>query len=343
MEEASRLIAEELENLSRVKVLDEIWPKREAIGGLSRFALWRERAGDHRMADALLAIARAPNIGTFVVGGSAFVALFEEASPNPPSRIVLLVSRDVHWGPWTKMIVVTRWVAAALETPYTEEAGQCVVDTLLQIVSVGRLQPHIPVDIWAWLKKRPSLPPVCHGRSVGTRGHVVRGVRELGDVEILESYFLLVWSEWEAIYWDGLIEMVTSIREDFCGIGMERHREVLIERLDHILGQLDRGLGHLRQQNPSLGEGHISTARKQYEKLNEVLQGVDGEALEILTRMPSRLVDLFNLLMLVDVYRISLDVHLCIPSPMSVAMHSQRLLLAPPTPHFNRVWVPQSL
>ena len=80
--------------------------------------------------------------------------------------------------------------------------------------------------------------------------------------------------------------MCISIREDFGGIGMWRHREVLTERLDHVLGRLDLGLEHLRQQKPSLGEDHIQRARGQYGGLKEELLEVDKEALAILTRMP---------------------------------------------------------
>jgi len=112
-------------------------------------------------------------------------------------------------------------------------------------------------------------------------------VRELGDVEILESYFLLVWSEWN--YIRDLGEMIDSIRGDFGpGIGVGHHREVLIERLDHVLGQLDRGLEHLRKHNPNLEAHNISTAEKDYGRLRDVLLEVDREALEILTRTPFR-------------------------------------------------------
>ena len=65
------------------------------------------------------------------------------------------------------------------------------------------------------------------------------------------------------------------------------HREVLVKQLDHILGQLDRGLGHFQKHKPILKEGHIITAKAEYRKLKEVLLEVDREALETLTRMPS--------------------------------------------------------
>jgi hypothetical protein len=94
---------------------------------------------------------------------------------------------------------VTRWGAAALAVPYTEEVGQSVVDALLQIASVDLLRPYIPIELWAWLKKGPTLPPACQGRSFGTAPEVVRLICQLGDTETLKAYFLLVWSEWDRL------------------------------------------------------------------------------------------------------------------------------------------------
>ena len=90
--------------------------------------------------------------------------------------------------------------------------------------------------------------------------------------------------------------MCTSIREDLGGIGMGGHREVLIKRLDHVLGQLDSGLEHLRQQRPLLNENHIPQARKEYGDLREVLLAVNKEASEILTRMSFGSTNSFGLL-----------------------------------------------
>ena len=222
--------------------------------------------------------------------------LLDEGVPNFPNRVVTLMSPCAHWRPSSNTNAVTRWAEAALTIPYTEEVGQSVIDTLLQIASVDRLLPYIPADVWAWLKKQPSLPPICHGRLVGTADHVVRKVRGLGDVGILEAYFLLVWSEWDLVRLDGFREMCISIREDLGGIGMGRSREVLTKRLDHVLGELDRGLGHLKQQNPTFDEDHIPAAREGYGALRELLLKVDREALEILTRTLFRLFNLFDLL-----------------------------------------------
>jgi len=326
------MITWELENMARSEDLDHIKYKYKATDALFPYAVWRERGRDHRMVDALLGIARAPKIGTFMT--EPIDTLFNEASPDSPDRVVALMAPYVGWktSGFNKNIVAW-WAAAALAVPYTEEVGQSVVDATLQIASIVDLKPWIPVNIWARLKKRPSLPPICKGRSEGTTSDVVRRVRELGDVEILESYLFLVWSEWDVIHSEGLTEMCSLIREDFGGIGMGRHREVLVGRLDRVLEQLDRGLGHLEQHKSTLDEGHILTAKRQYGGLREVLTEVDGEALEILTRRPFGLINLFNSLTPADIYRIPLDAYLC--AFMSVVARPQHLFLVPRTPYFQ--------
>ena len=87
-----------------------------------------------------------------------------------------------------------------------------------------------------WHRIKPSIV------SKEAKGDVVRWAREFGDLGVLKSYFLLLWSEWFHIdSWSGgLTEMQISIQEDFGGIGMGCHREDLIKRLDHVLGQLNR-------------------------------------------------------------------------------------------------------
>ena len=168
------------------------------------------------------------------------------------------------------------WLLGKLDTPPLRpalplifskiiwEAGQDVVDLLLQIASVHSLLPHIPIEIWAWLKERPSLPPVCWGRESGTSRNIIRHIRGLGDIEILKSYFLVVWSEWNYLYVDRFEEMEISIREDFSGIGMKRHRKDLIVRLDYVLEQLKDTPGN---------EAQI----RRYGWLKKLLLKVDGE------------------------------------------------------------------
>ena len=234
------------------------------------------------MLDALLDTARLPGWLMWARVKPFLHMLFNEAS----HRAIVLMSPHVDWRSLgDHKDLVHRWAVAASTVPYTEVVGQSVVDTLLHIASIDSLRPHIPVSIWAWLEKPPSLPPVCLGRSSGTKGDVVRHVRSLGDIEILKSYFLLVWSEWGTIRQDGgLTEMQISIREDFSGIGMGSHREDLIKRLDYILEQLDRGLGYFEPHAPIIYEQDIRRVKEQYTELKEALLEVDGEAVDILTR-----------------------------------------------------------
>jgi len=274
----------------------KIQSKRKAVTAFFPYAVWRERDGESRMIDAFLGAARTSGSRMSLWRAiKPFVpTLFNAASP----RTIVLTSPHVPWHSdlHDKKNVVTRWAAAAaaLAVPYTAEIGQSVTDALLHIASVDALQPYIPISSWSWLNKRPSLPPICLGRPRGTKKCVVRRVRKLGDIEILKSYFLLVWSEWDSIGWsDGAAEMRDSIRKEFGGIGMGHHREDLVKRLDHILGELDRGLGYLKQHKLWIDEDDVRRAKEQYGKLKEVLLEVDRGAMEILTRTSSRMIILF--------------------------------------------------
>jgi hypothetical protein len=179
---------------------------------------------------------------------------------------------------------VARWAAAVLATPYSEEVGQSVADATLQIAYVDALRPHIPIEIWALLKRRPSLPPVSRGRFRGTSAAIVLHIQSLGDIEILTSYFFLVWSEWDPP--GSRAGVRASIKEGFCGIGMWCHRKALIGLLDHILGQLDRGLEYFQQHKPGISKYDIEWGRRRYETLKKTLFEVDEEEMKILSRTP---------------------------------------------------------
>ena len=223
--------------------------RRKAITALLPHAVWQERKGQPEMLNTILRAARASKAMWFMwcYVNQFPSTLFLEASP----RAIVLVSPHFDWRRLRgRGDLVQLWAATASAVPYTEEVAQGVVDTLLQIASVGELVRYIPAHVWSWLTKRPSLPPVCEGHYDGTHAHVVEVVRGLRDIEILKSYLLLVWSEWDTPA--GCDEMCTSIREDFSGIGMGHHRAELIRRLDHVLGQLDRGLEYLIQHGQNL-------------------------------------------------------------------------------------------
>ena len=204
--------------------------------------------------------------------------------PTSPSlnRATVLLSPCLPLHYWDEHIIA-RWAAAVLALPYSEKVGWSVVNTLLQLASTETLRWYIPTDIWAWLKKQPSLPPVCAGRDAGTRRDTVRHFRELGDLDTLRSYFLLVWSEWNSPGNSGFVEMQVSIVEDLGGIGMHRHRVELITRLDHILGELDRGSYYLSRFGPAVLEDGLQGRKERYEALKELLLEAERQAMEILT------------------------------------------------------------
>jgi len=83
-------------------------------------------------------------------------------------------------------------------------------------------------------------------------------------------------------------EMQVSIHEDFGGIEMGHHRMELIQRLDRVLGKLDRGLEYLKQYNPEFDEDHLLGMKSTYHKLRETLLGVDADAGQMQTRTRSR-------------------------------------------------------
>jgi hypothetical protein len=96
-----------------------------------------------------------------------------------------------------------------------------------------------------------------------------------------------------------------SVREDFSGIGMGCHRAELIQRLDYILGELDR---RSRRTNSDLEDDELwrnevgpssRVMRGRYREFRRVLQEVDQKATEILHRMPPSFI-FFSLLTPVD-------------------------------------------
>lgn len=227
---------------------NRIFSKRKAISTLLPYAIFLEQRGQQGMMNAFLRVARVsnsriPHFGKFLWHRVVLYIsrLFEKRSPTSLNRVITLISPYVPWErTLNNPVAAARWAAAALAIPYTEEVGQSVVDALLQIAYIDFLRPHIPLEIWRWLKKRPSLPLVCPGLQVGGYVRTLTHVRSLGDIDILKSYFLLVWTDQFRQLDMNISEMRRSIREDFGRAGLERHREDLIARLDHVLGQLNQ-------------------------------------------------------------------------------------------------------
>ena len=253
--------------------------KHKAIDTLFPHAIRLEQGGEQEMVDAILSAARASklifkwrHIETHVA------AIFDEQSPHSLDRVIALaspfVSRSNGFGTQS---ATARWATAVSKTPYSEEVGPSVVDMLLRVSDNGSLG-LIPTHIWAWLKNRPSLPPVCQGRSSGSQRTIVRHVRGLEDIEILKSYLLLIWSEWDCLDFRGFVEIQDSIRDEFGGREMRYHRNDLIRHLDYIQGQLDRGLEYFIQHTPNIREGDIRLRKEQYRQLKDILVEVEKKA-----------------------------------------------------------------
>ena len=219
-----------------------------------------------------------------------FATLLNEESHASLKQAAILASPYLPWLSWGTAgdkRLIQQWAAAARAVPSADEVDQSIADTLLQIASDHSLRPHIPIGTWSLLNRRPSLPPACHGRTAGTCREVVRTVRALGDAEILTSYLILVWSEWNWLISEEIRDaMSASTREDLSGIGMRLHREDLLHRLDQVLGQFDLGFTHLQQRNPTLKRYHVHIllAKKCYKEFKEVVSEVDREATHLLTR-----------------------------------------------------------
>ena len=204
-------------------------------------------------------------------------ALIGKSGTPSLNRAIILMPPCLYWDDeWADETTVTWWAAAALALPYTEEVGQNVVDVMLQIASHRSLKPHTPTDIWVWLKKRPSLPPWSLGPRRAIYSDVIDQIRGLGDIEILKSYFLVVWSEWVYLPDVHLARAQVSIREDFGGIEMRDHRKDLIERVHHNLGELDQGFAYLKLRWPNYPEHWIGWAKESYKRLERVLLEVDA-------------------------------------------------------------------
>ena len=316
LEEVSLLITNKLEAMVETADPGPIFSKRKTISALFPYVVRLERGGQQDMVRAFARIARIGKFEEIVWRRTRLDQIITLALPHEP------------WGaePHDE-IVVAKWALAASVTPYTEDVSLSVVDLLLHTAAVDSLRPLIPAGIWTWLKRRPSLPSRSLGWLGATNGDVVRRIRGLGDIEVLEGYLLLVWSERncvESLGQDhvggrsGLAEMQVSIREDFSGVGMGLHRENLIHRLDRVLEQL--GLGHLGNDRPDIDEDFIQTATEQYEELRRVLLEVDREVVNTLARKSHRFIH-FGLLTRTVMCRNSFGFHVRSAAPVSIKFH----------------------
>jgi hypothetical protein len=248
-------------------------------------------------------------------------------------QATVLAGPYIHWGQERSVDardLISKWVIGISVAPHTEEVAGSVVDTLFQIAANRDLRSSIPTDVWLWLNERPPLPPACRGLLLASDGDIVLTVRALNDTGVLTSYLITIWSEWNPLVQSGFSEMRMSVREDFNAVGMDHHRTELIQRLDYILGELDRRSGppDVNLKDDWLWRDKLRHCSKdmkaQYGELKRILQEVGQEATEILNRMPHNSTFL-GLLTLMDLHRIPLHLHVCPASTVPIISHLERL------------------
>jgi hypothetical protein len=201
--------------------------------------------------------------------------------------------------------MMQHWIAAASTLPYTDDVGESVVDTLLQMAFRDDLRSHIPVEAWNWLKKRPVLSPNCEGLKFGTSLEVFRAVREVGDLELIVSYLLVVWSKWSQSHPDGFTAVLEFIRSGLQGIEGAGYHGDLIQRLDDVLSQIK-----LESPAPPEAADNISW----YTEFRRALEEVNKEARRMLTCTSHGVLACFYLLTYLCAYRISIYSHECASS-----------------------------
>ena len=291
------LIAQKLKTLANARDWDTLYRKKKTINALLPYAIRQERDKEYAILDALLHTAQTiPDFQFSWRHIKPFLdKLFDGTGHVSSDRALILVSPYMCWQyPNFGEDRARIWVVAASVVPKEEEFAPSVVATVLEIVYHKRLPPHLFGDARPWLELRPLLPPLYSGRNVGRHQEMVRGVRDLGDIEILKYYLLLVWSEWDYSFSDGYPEMQVSIRRDFSGIEMKSHRADLLQRLDYILAELDRPLQHFQREVLFTNRRILRQNKDRYRELRETLLEVERAALEAPTRASSRLTTLFD-------------------------------------------------
>ena len=232
---------------------DLIQSRRKAISVLFPYAILLARQGQREMLDAFSRAAKVSNSRLFMWHHIKpfIVTLFDK--PNPPSLnyVLGIISPSIVLCNQPHNDSAVAWPAA---TPsYAEEADRSVVVEVLRVAFIN------------------------YGQHTSAERSAIRQVRAFGDTWVLGSYLLLLWSKGNVMsygYKAFTDEIQTSVREDFGGIRMWRHREGLIRGVDQMLDRLEQ-----------LGWG-----TKPYRELKGLLLEVDGGAEKILTRTPPWLI-----------------------------------------------------
>ena len=257
-----------------------IYDHSRAVCALTPYAIFMEKCGQEEIANAIMHVVRGSSDRYFMSSVQPHITTLL-GKPNSPFRnwLIAVVVQYVNWEDEEHgEDAVVAWAAAVSTAPDTGEVISGVVRTLMQITKIDSLRPHIPIEIWVWMKKLRSLPVTDWPPFVTTTPDAVRHIRGLGDFETIGLYFLVAFASYQSISTDVLDEVEISIRGDFGGIGMWGHREILLNQLDSIL-----------ERKASNWEG-----LKRCRKLKGVLLTMDREATKTFARKFLKLVPLNN-------------------------------------------------
>ena len=241
------MITQKLGNMVKAADPRLIQSRRKAISALFPYAVNLARRGQREMLDVFSRVARASDSSHFMWHrtGPFTKTLFDK--PNPPSLnwVLELISPHKLWHDQPHDNSAVTWSAP----PYSEDADRGAVHEVLRVAFISP------------------------GRRTATKAEkaAVREVRALGDTGVLRLYLHLLWSKGTYIDYrdEDTAEMQISIREGFGGIGMWRHREDLIKRLD----------GFRRETAERTGQ-----ASEQCRELKRLFLEVDEAAEKILNR-----------------------------------------------------------
>jgi len=202
--------------------------------------------------------------------------LAEGSSPTlKRAAILALPYLELAWLDSDEMSGFTElWISAADALKDMEGVCQAVVDVLLQMAFFHTVRTHITPKAWSWLNKRPALPPRCRGRLLCSIGsNVLPAIRARNDIELLASYLITMWSEWDCAGDWAFEGMCQALLEEFRGDDDEvrEHRMDLLARLNSVLGELGRGLAYLRVWNPDMQPDELEIIRKRYRELKRIL------------------------------------------------------------------------
>jgi len=254
--------------------------KYKAITALFPYAVRRGQEGDSQLLDAFLCAVRyfpSTSQWTRRYIRPVLPRLLSEGSSTTLKRaaILALPYLELAWLDSEEMCTFTEiWISAADDLEDTEGVCQAVVDVLLQMAFFHSVRAHISPKAWSWLNKRPALPPRCRGRLLCSIGsNVLPAVRARNDLELLASYLITMWSEWDCAGEWAFEGMCQALLEEFRGDGDEvrEHRLALLGRLNSVLGELGRGLAYLRGWNPDMQPGELEVIRKRYRELKRIL------------------------------------------------------------------------